>query len=415
MYRPTIAIVEDKQTPRHDLARIFEDPPAEWQKETGIPGFRVETARSAQGARSLLKKAEDEHRTIDVLWLDLGLPEEDHEEPDHDNDPEVGMKVLRELQESEMLNPEPPIVGNIVVGTSKGKERVLEDLIRTQIVRYFVAKPWDPKNKTPFNTAVSAYRSWQRRQWHGYEQRRLLRWATEAARVRIGNMAQDVTNGVSAALAEIRKLTAIVEETYNLNASLDRDSPVCRRSLDVRDAVAKIARDCARERESHKFFESPESFDEVTPKSSLATVSVLLESAADRVFSGLESKVIRFDRGPDIENLIDSSPHHVLMVIEEMLFGAIDASVPGGRIGAGAELSDDGWSVEISVRDDASTLTPDERNGIEEARPIEPGGGRGWGLALAQYVALNVGARLEVKPSDSGNLVTLHLPLAAPS
>ena len=76
------------------------------------------------------------------------------------------------------------------------------------------------------------------------------------------------------------------------------------------------------------------------------------------------------------------------------------------------KTNSDGSIVAVSVSDQGTPLT---KNQIAAIRQCQTRGlvvgGRAWGLALARYVALNVGGRLDVELTESGNCVTLHLPV----
>jgi sensor histidine kinase regulating citrate/malate metabolism len=109
---------------------------------------------------------------------------------------------------------------------------------------------------------------------------------------------------------------------------------------------------------------------------------------------------------------MDTSANHVMMVLEEMLYGAIEASGPDKDIVVSVERSQNGWTALVAVSDQGKLLSDWERSAIEAAAPVKPVGGRAWGLALAQSVALNVGARIEVASTESGNYVRLRLPLS---
>jgi response regulator of citrate/malate metabolism len=402
MKKPTLLVVDDEAVYRNVLKRNMEEPSLRAQNETGLNGFEVnETARTADEARTLLWNAKHEKRTIDILWLDLGINAND---PDvkYNDDPNVGIGVLNDLYASELNNTGPPIVGNIVIGSGKAHKDTLQKLIRTQVVQYFVPKPFH--DEVPFRTAVDAYRSWQRRKWHEYKQKRLIRWSAEAARLGISNMTQSVTNGVGRAVTEMRKLVEVIEQSYYLNANVDREHPVCRQCAMVNEAVANITRDCAEERQRRSFLDEPEA------EPSHQSASALLDAAEQNVSSGLAAKVIRIEKAQLCEASVDLFTGCALMLLEEVLCGAIEETPPDGVIEMSVDRSPS--KITFTMQDSAPPLSPRDCEAIHVARHVLPPGGRAWGLALAQYAALNVGARLQVSPSDIGNIVRLSLPLA---
>lgn len=410
---PTILVVENRPVTLERLCATFESPPIEWQRETGITAFKVQQARHAEEVLAKLAAARDAGQRFDVLWFDLGLPVDALELQAYpaSDDPGVGIKLLREIREADVAQPERRIVGNIVVGSAYGGDiEILRDLIRTRIVQYFVPKPWDSENRTPFMTVVEALRNDQGRRWNEYKQARLIRWQTQAALVRLNRIGQIVTQGVGSANSELRRLKEKLEEVYHLSATLDRANPICRLCDDVQRSLTKIATEYRAEQESLEIA------DESAAGELPDRLSDLIELALENTSCGLNSKVLTLHRKLIGESDIAiSESQYVLMILEEMLYGAIESSTPGCSVSIDVQPLE--WTVNIAIRDEGKQqvdegkqLVDDESKMIRKAPTIKPVGGRVWGLALAQYVALNIGAHLEVARSGSGNIVTLTLP-----
>jgi len=404
IHKPRLAIVENKRGTRERLRRTHESPPASFQKEFRIGSFDVETAVTVEEARDLLLNSE--HSPFDVLLLDLGLPIDTRDLADDDN-PYRGIEILRALSSANAAHPDHPLVGAVVGASAHGREGILEDLMRTRMVDGFVRKPWDEENRQPFAAVVDAYRLGQQRQWERYKQHRLMRCFSEAAKAGVGRLARVVTNCVSEAIGETRQLIELIEEELHLSVKLDCDNPLCRQTLGVQNALMQIAKKCAGERDA--LFG-----DDVVPPEPPRTLAALLEQACNAVRSGFCAKVIQFECETESPTLVATSPYYARMVLEEICFGAIDTSATDQNVRAEMTPSIDGRTVAVSVSDHGQPLLPDQVEAIHRA---ETGKlaicGRAWGLALAQYVALNIGGRLEVATSElgSGNCVTLYLPV----
>lgn len=401
MTKPRLAIIEDDEFIRESYRDTFTG----LSKECGIDGFEIETADSQENARALLWKARDEKRPFDAVLFDLGLPKNNASLASRDR-AEVGIELLQQMRAEEVIKPDDPFAYTIVVVSAHFRAAVLQELIRTQLVQDFVEKTFDPGNEKLLAVVVGAYRRGQQRQWERYKQRRLVRWLTEASRAGVGRLARVVTNGVSEAIGEMRQLIQVIEEEQHLSVSLDQDNPVCRQCLSVRDSVMQIAKKCATERDT--LYRD----DDATREQPTQTVVALLEHASDAVCSGMAGKVIQLERGTDSLATVATTLYYAQNVLEEVMYGAIDASGADQTVTTEMKLCNDGLTVAVSVFDQGQPLSPDQVSEIHRAETGRlPIGGRAWGLALAQYVALNVGGRLEVAAGESGNCVTLHLPV----
>lgn len=405
---PTIAVVEDEPITRDDLKNSFESPPEAWQKELRFSGFSVLPVSNAGEARRLIQATRSAERAIDILWLDLGLPENENDAEKLKKDsPDPGLGILEELRADTLRHPDWPVIGGVIVGTNKGYERTLINLIRTQLVGDFFAKPWDPTNREPFFAAVRLYRQRQAALWQQYKQKRVVRWLEEAARMSANRLSRVVTASVGKAASEMRMLTKTIEEWQHLSLTLDHQHPLCKRCMSARDSILQITKACAQERE--KLFSSEETAEEQP-----TSTDDLRETAMDAVSSGVTSKIIEVIHESTLAATLDTSARYAAIVLEEMLFGAIDGTSPDAKIATTMETNGDGSTVAVSISDQGRMLNREKLDAIHHADPSGlPVASREWGLALAQYVALNVGCRLEVAIGDDGNHVSLHLPVAS--
>jgi CheY-like chemotaxis protein len=399
-YRPRLAIVEDDQLTLNWLIEVLKSPPDKFRRDFRIEGFDIEAAKTLQEAKALLFSS---GKTFDVLLLDISLPF-DEQEP-YEDDPCRGIELLRELSRVNAENLDNPVVGPIVAATGIKREDVFEDLIRTRMLHDFVKKPFDPENRAPFAAVVDAYRFGQQRRWERYQQNRLVRWLRESALAGVDSLIRIVTHGVGATITETRTLVRLIEELQHVSARVDVDNPIVQQIRTIQDGVMRMTKECESERvrlcgNAEKSLSEPE------------TIAALIAAACSAVRCGCAAKSVEVECDVTSSEIVATSATHARALLEEMLFGAIEASKPDEKITIDAEVNSDDSTVAVSVSDQGTSMTSREpdaiRESLGEGAPI---GSRVWGLALARYVAVNIGGRLDVAPTEAGNRVTLQLPL----
>lgn len=119
---------------------------------------------------------------------------------------------------------------------------------------------------------------------------------------------------------------------------------------------------------------------------------------------------------PSPESRVDSE--QITQVLSNLLFNAVDASLPGAAIAVEVQcvtLGDGIWHV-IRVRDQASGIDEEGRQRIFEPFFTTKGQGTGLGLCIAANIMARHGGRVQLDHSDSsGTVFSVWLPPTAVS
>jgi len=388
---PSLLIVEDKKRTREDLEYEFSQPPGEFQRRYGISGFRVETADSAKAALEKLKRAR-KAIPFDVMLLDLGLPRRSGARSI--DEWQVGVRLLRSVSDRSCT-------AIVVISVHGYRPEVLIDLIRTRAIYDFVQKPWDPENKQVLESVAQAYFRGQHRIWEEIRRGRAEHWLLVQACAQVADrMARVVSAGIGDLVAEAERLKSQLEG--QLHAPLAFDNPVSKSLADLRVGALSIVERCTGARKNV----SPE-FGELQ--------RVALESIVDRVVqklgAGFTCKKLTLEGPRAGEHTVHTFPDAVRNILEEMVFSAVEASPEQGNVRLQVAPVEETRTVEVSVADEGEPLDSELCQRIAGAEPIARKNGRGWGLSLAQRVANDIGASIVPKSTESGNTVTLRIPL----
>lgn len=404
MSEPLILVVEDQRIIRERLCHIFRTPPAEWIIKYKFMNCVVMSATTIADVRRLLDWARQQKRCFDVIWYDLGLPVDDSSWHSKD-DPTPGIAVLEELRRHANDLVECRYFGNIVVGTARHTEEILEKLLCTQIVQYYVEKPWDADDEIPYGTLVQAYRSWQQQRWPILQNQSVARWMEEERRLAVGHLTQTLVNSIGATLTQLRHLREALEDTFFLDCSSDCDHPVCRELIRTQESLVQIPADCetsvvtARHRGNSLQPENP------------PCANSIVEQVLNIVWCGIAFKTIQVELQIDDERPLNISERVACDVLQEVLFGAIRESAIGGSILITLDAPKDQSYLSIVVIDQARPMREKDWATATISTDRDRFDNRAWGLSLARIAAQNFGAKLRQIPSDEGNQFALDISL----
>ena len=99
--QPRLLIVEDSAAQRERLERITSNPPSSWTEGTGVRAFRVHTAGTAEEARALSGRANQESWAYEAVLLDLRLPATKEDAAEQREDVVHAQSLLREFARPE--------------------------------------------------------------------------------------------------------------------------------------------------------------------------------------------------------------------------------------------------------------------------------------------------------------------------
>jgi DNA-binding NarL/FixJ family response regulator len=372
----------------------------------GVKRFQVEWVRTATEAKQLLEWAAERGEPYDALLLDLGLPDRD---PDAEEDPVRGLQVLAKAQKESCAAA--------VIHTVYTELQFALTAIRAGIADYVLKDEGDeprPEHLDELSHClIRAYRQGLGRRWSALRLEHLKRWLVAQSRAQVADrLAGIVSSGIGTILAKANRLGSSLRERYRLSPETDPDDPLCRTLQELKEAALKTKQRCA---------------DERPPVSAGAALfkEVCLEEMLDRVFKRLQPGFGYYGVWPEApaeekKTTVHTFEEDIEQILQEMIFGALEASKPepsSFRVERALKWdvarSEDGLGVSVSLTDQAPALPEDVCLMIEKGVPLEVDAGRGWGLSLAQRVAHGIGAQITPRATDSGNTVTLYIPVTA--
>lgn len=392
MKKPSMLVVEDEERQLKRLVKLFRDSVRSMGpivQRYGIEGFDVDAAATGAGALQWLGEANARARPYDVVLLDVHLP---RDEDDPTQSLEVGKKLLDCIVEHHSANA-------VVVVSAYGPFEHLDVEMLKKGAMDFVHKPY---REEPLVFAVM--QAWEKA-WYrlrNREQEKRFAWALEQSRGEIADrLTNTVTRHTSTLLGHSQHLKEYLEERYQLNLERDKDDPICRAVKGIEDAARSAAQECSVLRSG---------LGGEAPALSLVNVRQSLEEVTQKLHPALIFRRVNLELPDEGEGEIKTFRDDLRTVLEEVLFSAVDASAEQGTVKASITRSES--ALEVCVLDECEPLHSKVCDRIEKGEPMERAEGRGWGLSLAQRVARNMGARLEVRPlPERGNIVTLRLPV----
>lgn len=408
-----LLMVEDDDDYRNDLKVFFENPPGTLGEQFGVQVMKVEEAGSKSEAEALLRNAAAVRQPYDLMILDLGLP---WMPKGTDIDKDAGFELV-------------PFVGagkscETVVIQSKYYSEV--EAIRKAAamgVASFFLKPPKELFAPFFENAMTVYQKGRVRQenrWLALRRLRAERWL-------IGQTKADVADRLSRTFS--LRIGQVLDKTAELRRTLEECSPAGRFDAhgpigqaleELSQAAIDAADSCYQQRKEHR--PDPGHIEPVE-------VEDLVEKCIDRLRDGIVFKRIALvPPAPVGGRRVQTSRREIGMLLEELLFNAINVSDEGKEIKVQIEDEQDGDStVNVRVTDQGHPLDKDTcrrittgmmddeahrrltrgefRNSNEE-RDVE----RCCSLSLAQQLAQDIGAWIEVTATDQGNAVILRIP-----
>jgi CheY-like chemotaxis protein len=423
---PKLLIVEDFEPHWSFFQDLFESPPERYRieftsrrTEFSIDRFEVHIATNRLDAERLLAEADRNLRPYDVMLLDLGLPESpgEHEPVLVDE----GYKLLPMVTERSCTQ--------VVITTIQAEPDYFEKALRSDVCDYII-KP-DPDKWTPqyalsvFRSVASACVKGVRRlesRWNDYLRERTERWRlVQTCAGLVDCASQIVTDGVGRLREHGRDLTELLAARYELRPEHDADDPLCRSIVEIMEDADWIANEFMNVRRhfGNGGFDQDSSGETASVSPQSVDINELVTASAGRCLPGLALKGLAISYSSDEKLEARVFRHDVEMILDELLCNAIEASDPGQSISvkvAQKTGSQRERTIEIRVADHAAVIKTSYREAIAANRPLSVDGGRSWGLSLAQRVAENSGAWIDVDepgPSVVGNIVTLHIPVAS--
>jgi signal transduction histidine kinase len=398
-FKPRILIVEDQPESSEDFIATFSAPDAYLVTETGVAGFSVDHAITKRKAEDFLTHALRDMRPYDAMLLDLGLPPIELEK---DVDVKFGFELLAEVQ-TKFRRACPVAVINSIHSHANDVIHVLRSGGAD-----FVAKPCTGADLYPH--VVNAYKKARARleiQWRGIQQRHVHQWLLVQARARSADdMARIITDGMNRLHGSVRDLERLLRDHYHLNTQAESDHPI---GLKLRELDEGIRRTTAR------CVEARGSMQPHAGEWSRWPLARAVNDAVETLWPGFALRRIALDR-PTGDVAVHTFPAEAGMILEEVASNAIEASEEGSTLGCeiGVERTPDRRErAFIRISDRAPRLAAEHCEAINRGRPLEQDAGRAWGLSLAQWLAENIGARLEVEPGPHGNVFTLKIPVTA--
>jgi FixJ family two-component response regulator len=389
--RVALLIVDDDFLVRKDLRLTFECPPAQWREVEAAPSFDVKVATTGSEARQLLRAAEASGRPYDVTVLDLSLPEDD-ETPESKS---VGLSILAGMAPAACRDP--------VVISRYSDVTTCQELIRNK-ASDFIDKHSENFVEQVFRSVVRVLRHAQSRRaqaaWAAYRERRARQWllvqSCNQVADRMGEVVADALAGVNVCL---RELVGLIENQQRLRGRVDGELSQALERLT--QAVRRIPRRYAEARVG--IGPGPGSVEKV-----------VLEAMAEQVFARLGYGVTRkrltveLPRGQTAIQTFQE----VEALFEEVAFGAIETSQEEGTLRVAVERAAPCF-VDLIIDDEAASVNPDDLARTAGASAGAAEAERDAGLGLAQRLAHNVGASIEVRqlPEGRGNRVTLRIPV----
>jgi hypothetical protein len=234
-------------------------------------------------------------------------------------------------------------------------------------------------------------------------------------------MGQVVTDGI----CEVRDQLACVErqiaERLLLKPDSDRHDPLCRSLQHAYAGLLALLDEPLKLR-----------WPGVGPVSVLEEVDLdqLIAEFEDECFPGIVTRQLNIEiaaPAPEQRRVLSVVAAEVREILREILLGAVDSpprEFPHAekRLAIDVRRDAEGFEWQVAVHDQCPAMRPELVAAINERKhlppPAESAGNdrveeRAWGLALAQRLAQENGARICVQRGidGHGNIITLHLPI----
>lgn len=390
-------IIEDDDDIRRDLVETFVSPASGYVDAYQIPAFLVDEAATGSEADAFLSKAAVQFAPYDIVLLDIGLPQDAHSK---NPSREVGAGLLKSLK----ARYSGACIA-VIIESVHTELPIFLDALR-QGAADFLPKPFS--NEEIVRSVAQVYKAAHTRlanQWNACEKQRRERWLLVQTCAKVADeMAKVISDGLGDVVEKTRALGTLIHEYYQLDETRDRSHPICAALAIIQKMASDLGNDCAVKRSSF----SPDS----GPMSKMRIADVVNE-AIDSLRPGFAYKHSRVNWPGGGGQFVHTFRDDIGMIVQELIFNAVETSPEGSTIGVSLQSKANEQSLELLVKDESSKLNDQARKAIAKGEVMGQSFGRGWGLALAQRVATNIGLRLRIESSKSGNTVVLSIPRSA--
>lgn len=249
---------------------------------------------------------------------------------------------------------------------------------------------------------VSALLSWAFRRLH--RSNRLLQERTQrlleanrelalsAKTSAVGAIAAHLVHGLSNPLAGLEEMVAAqARETWS-DAEW-QDAVVTTRQ--IKEMIGEVLRMLGEEQSSDRYEFSFGELAEIARTKVLGTAQAAGVSLHITVQAG--------------GSLLNREGNLILLILENLLKNAIQASLPGGVVRL--TITADGPDIAMAVQDQGPGIPAEAQGRLFLPRPSTKPGGHGVGLAICKQLAGHLGAKLDLQnTSAAGSTFVLHLP-----
>lgn len=406
--KPVIFVVEnDDITARRIEMQLSDLPP---ENQFGLTGFRCVVASSLAEAREKYDEQRNHGGNFHLGIFDLGLPRIGSPTNRRDDDPSVGLELLRDVQDGKLS------VGAIVVQSAHLKRsEVAIELLKLGQHFTFINKPWksDEFAERVCEAAVQVFREqhqafmdkWRWERWHKW-------FLPQQHEVMLDEVERTLADSVGRVRDEIENLARLFRSRLQLDLDRDRDDSFCQSVHKLIDRVKTLS---VKTRELRS--------DQAAEASTVDLVDwdVELRRFRDLLRPGIVSGRVEFQ----IPTPSAGEPRKVMTVaqdlrelLKQIILGAIDSPTSstaqpsrgpcrleislGGERRSGWQfvLRDYGPNVYDATSAEPFSLTTRPEDDFELS------------LRLCHRLAEGIGARLEVRRPEQGlgNCVILHVP-----
>ena len=388
--KPRLLLVEDDTLTWEGLHLLFAKPTEEYAAAYGVDGFDVDVATTGEVAQRLLTEAKDAHRPYDAMALDLGLPKTAGAQEDLN----VGIDILRSADEA--------ACAAIVVESVHTEVPTFIQLLRSRAAD-FISKPFEPEDL--YLAVMRAYKAGLRSRWLRLAAQRSEEWRLHQAQAQVADlMGRAITNGLGNISDRAEELSRLIEDVYQLDPERDTDNPICRALDSLTEATRSTADECWRARKG---------FSPGSGEMAEIGLDAAIKRILDELRVGIAYRGLSVDGPGDGGHTVKTFPMAVEMILEEILFGAIEASGGNEELAIRVRRDDEEEVINIDVIDNGDPIDEAAFGDAKEGQPLTPKAGRTWGLSLAQRVAASIGAEITTGLTDSQTTVTLHIPLSS--
>jgi signal transduction histidine kinase len=394
MQKKRLLIVEDRDEIQTDLRKWFEEPPLLFQQAYHSPGFDVTAVKTGIEAQAVLKDAAATMRPYDGAILDLGIPKDSGMEPF----PEVGMDVLESISDDACLA--------VVIHSIHQELPLFIRLLKSRSA-VFMPKDSNETGEHIFRSVVQACEDGRLRQkgrWEDWQRRRSEQWLLIQSGSRMADhLTRIVSDGITNVLSGVSRMQSILENDYRLDPK--EDGALAFGTLhQIEQAALETMKNCATRRSQLN--------------SSLGTqeqvvVESVLKEVAYEMREGLFFRRLSISLPEHGTHRLHAFWKEAISILRELLYYAVVSSDESSELRFGVRQSTETSLLEISVTARGSPIDDEMRRGIGEPDSLEQKCGNEWDLSLAQRVAQNIGARINVESTATGNTFTLSLPVFA--